>query len=164
MKGPNPFLWREHRNLRVEVDFVIRGARCTAAAFVAYGVLFAEAGAGDAGHHLHQSINCDATPCGHLECSCLLSLSDADNLRVVLVATRNPLNLGAAARAMSNFGLFRLRVVNPCELAFREARSAVGAGHENGRIAFARAGAARRMRAILRILSVNVSGLCILRV
>src|SRR5438445_4097648 len=22
MKGPNPFLWREHRNLRVEVDFV----------------------------------------------------------------------------------------------------------------------------------------------
>jgi len=113
----------------IEVDFVIRGARCTAAAFVAYGVLFAEAGAGDAGHHLHQSINCDATPCGHLECSCLLSLSDADNLRVVLVATRNPLNLGAAARAMSNFGLFRLRVVNPYELAFREARSAVGAGH-----------------------------------
>jgi TrmH family RNA methyltransferase len=49
------------------------------------------------------------------------------NLRVVLVATRNPLNLGAAARAMSNFGFLRLRVVNPYELAFREARSAVGA-------------------------------------
>jgi tRNA/rRNA methyltransferase len=49
------------------------------------------------------------------------------NLRVVLVATRNPLNLGAAARAMSNFGFERLRVVNPYELAFREARSAVGA-------------------------------------
>jgi len=58
----------------------------------------------------------------------LLSLSDADNLRVVLVATRNPLNLGAAARAMSNFGFLRLRVVNPYDLAFREARSAVGAG------------------------------------
>jgi tRNA/rRNA methyltransferase len=46
---------------------------------------------------------------------------------VVLVATRNPLNIGAAARAMSNFGFFRLRVVNPYEIAFREARSAVGA-------------------------------------
>jgi len=48
-------------------------------------------------------------------------------MRVVLVATRNPLNIGAAARAMSNFGFFHLRVVNPYELAFREARSAVGA-------------------------------------
>ena len=46
---------------------------------------------------------------------------------MVLVATRNPLSLGAAARAMSNFGVLRLRVVNPYELAFREARSAVGA-------------------------------------
>lgn len=50
-----------------------------------------------------------------------------ENLRVVLVATRNPLNLGAAARAMSNFGVSHLRVVNAYELAFREARSAVGA-------------------------------------
>jgi TrmH family RNA methyltransferase len=50
-----------------------------------------------------------------------------DNLRVVLVATRNPLNLGAVARAMSNFGAMHLRVVNPYEKAFREARSAVGA-------------------------------------
>jgi tRNA/rRNA methyltransferase len=48
-------------------------------------------------------------------------------LQLVLVATRNPLNLGAAARAMSNFGFKRLRVVNPYEVAFREARSAVGA-------------------------------------
>jgi tRNA/rRNA methyltransferase len=46
---------------------------------------------------------------------------------VVLVATRNPLNIGAAARAMSNFGFRRLRVVNPFEPSFREARSAVGA-------------------------------------
>ncbi len=53
--------------------------------------------------------------------------SDLDNLRVVLVATRNPLNIGAAARAMSNFGVRRLRVVNPYDPAFREARSAVGA-------------------------------------
>jgi tRNA/rRNA methyltransferase len=48
-------------------------------------------------------------------------------LRVVLVAPRNPLNIGAAARAMANFGCARLRVVNPYEVAFREARSAVGA-------------------------------------
>ena len=52
---------------------------------------------------------------------------DLDNLRVVLVAARNPLNIGAAARAMSNFGIRRLRVVNPYEVAFQEARSAVGA-------------------------------------
>jgi len=50
-----------------------------------------------------------------------------DELRVVLVETRNPLNIGAAARAMSNFGFLHLRVVKPYDLAFREARSAVGA-------------------------------------
>ena len=50
-----------------------------------------------------------------------------DNLLVVLVATRNPLNMGAAARAMSNFGFLRLRVVNPFAASFREAKSAVGA-------------------------------------
>jgi tRNA/rRNA methyltransferase len=50
-----------------------------------------------------------------------------DRLRVVLVNTRNPLNLGAAARAMGNFGFFHLRVVNPYDVAFREARSAVDA-------------------------------------
>jgi tRNA/rRNA methyltransferase len=46
---------------------------------------------------------------------------------VVLVRPRNPLNIGAAARAMSNFGLHRLRLVNPYATGFREARSAVGA-------------------------------------
>ncbi len=46
---------------------------------------------------------------------------------MVLVATRNPLNIGAAARAMANFGFTKLRVVNPYDVAFREARSAVGA-------------------------------------
>ena len=50
-----------------------------------------------------------------------------DRLQVVLVAARNPLNIGAAARAMTNFGFTRLRVVNPYRVAFREARSAVGA-------------------------------------
>jgi TrmH family RNA methyltransferase len=48
-------------------------------------------------------------------------------LHVVLVRTRNPLNIGAAARAMSNFGFSSLRLVNPYTEAFREARSAVGA-------------------------------------
>jgi TrmH family RNA methyltransferase len=57
----------------------------------------------------------------------LLASSELDRLRVVLVRTRNPLNIGAAARVMSNFGFLRLRVVNPYEVAFREARSAVGA-------------------------------------
>jgi TrmH family RNA methyltransferase len=50
-----------------------------------------------------------------------------ENLRVVLVAPRNPLNIGAVARAMSNFGAMHLRVVKPYELAWREAKSAVGA-------------------------------------
>jgi TrmH family RNA methyltransferase len=57
----------------------------------------------------------------------LLAPAESDRLRVVLVRTRNPLNIGAAARVMSNFGFLRLRVVNPYEVAFREARSAVGA-------------------------------------
>jgi TrmH family RNA methyltransferase len=48
-------------------------------------------------------------------------------LKIVLVAPRNPLNIGAAARAMSNFGVFDLRLVNPYEVAFKEARSAVKA-------------------------------------
>lgn len=57
----------------------------------------------------------------------MLDAAERDRLRVVLVATRNPLNLGAAARAMSNFGFLRLRVVNPYQVAFREARSATDA-------------------------------------
>ena len=47
---------------------------------------------------------------------------------VVVVGTRNPLNVGAVARAMSNFGAMELRAVRPYEKAWREARSAVGAG------------------------------------
>jgi TrmH family RNA methyltransferase len=50
-----------------------------------------------------------------------------DRLFIVLVGARNPLNIGAAARAMSNFGFANLRLVNPYPLAFREAKSAVGA-------------------------------------
>jgi TrmH family RNA methyltransferase len=53
---------------------------------------------------------------------------EPDQLRVVLVDVRNPLNIGAVARAMSNFGFGRLRVVNPYDVAFENARSAVKAG------------------------------------
>jgi TrmH family RNA methyltransferase len=48
------------------------------------------------------------------------------DIRVVLCQPRNPLNIGAAARAVSNFGFRHLRVVNPYDPAFREAVSAVG--------------------------------------
>ncbi len=47
-------------------------------------------------------------------------------LTVVLIDTRNPLNIGSAARALANFGITDLRLVNPYEVAFREAVSAVG--------------------------------------
>jgi TrmH family RNA methyltransferase len=57
----------------------------------------------------------------------LVITSQFDRLRVVLVRTRNPLNIGAVARAMSNLGFCHLRLVNPYEPSFREARSAVGA-------------------------------------
>jgi TrmH family RNA methyltransferase len=53
----------------------------------------------------------------------------ADPLRIVLVSPRNPLNIGAAARAMSNFGFTDLRLVNPFDVAFKEARSAVRSRH-----------------------------------
>lgn len=56
----------------------------------------------------------------------MLSAAERDRLRVVLVSTRNPLNIGAAARATSNFGFSSLRLVNPYEPSFREAQSAVG--------------------------------------
>jgi TrmH family RNA methyltransferase len=49
------------------------------------------------------------------------------NLRVVLVSPRNPLNIGAVARAMRNFGFAHLRLVNPYSVAYQEARSAVNA-------------------------------------
>jgi len=57
----------------------------------------------------------------------LSSFSEFDRLLVTLVDVRNPLNIGAAARAMSNFGFPHLRLVNPYEVAFHSARSAVGA-------------------------------------
>jgi tRNA/rRNA methyltransferase len=46
---------------------------------------------------------------------------------VVLVSPRNPLNIGAAARAMANFGLHRLSIVAPFAVNWMEAKPAVGA-------------------------------------
>jgi TrmH family RNA methyltransferase len=61
--------------------------------------------------------------------------SERDRINIVLISPRNPLNIGAAARAMANFGFSRLTVVAPPEAdpeanfdaRWREARSAVGA-------------------------------------
>ena len=47
---------------------------------------------------------------------------------VVLVRPRDPNNIGACARAMANFGLSDMRVVEPFAPVWREATSAVGAG------------------------------------
>lgn len=46
------------------------------------------------------------------------------SLRIVLVQPRNPLNIGAAARAMANFGFDDLALVEPYDEAWRHARSA----------------------------------------
>jgi tRNA/rRNA methyltransferase len=57
----------------------------------------------------------------------LLTAGQLDRIEIVLVKPRNPLNIGAAARAMANFGFTRLSVVAPYEPHWRDAQSAVGA-------------------------------------
>ncbi len=57
----------------------------------------------------------------------MLTRSQCDCIDVVLVSPRNPLNIGAVARAMANFGFSRLAVVAPYAPHWREARSAIGA-------------------------------------
>jgi TrmH family RNA methyltransferase len=65
----------------------------------------------------------------------MLSASARTHLTIVLVGARNPQNIGAAARAMQDFGFSDLRVVNeygaPFEAAQLEAppKSAVGAAN-----------------------------------
>jgi tRNA/rRNA methyltransferase len=62
----------------------------------------------------------------------MLTAEARGRLTVVLVGARNPNNIGAAARAMQDFGFSDLRVVNgfaaPFEAAVLEAKSAVAAG------------------------------------
>lgn len=57
----------------------------------------------------------------------MLNQAQRNRIDVVLVSPRNPLNIGAVARAMANFGFTRLTVVAPFQEHWREARSAVGA-------------------------------------
>ena len=57
----------------------------------------------------------------------LLTPAQCDCLEVVLVSPRNPLNIGAVARAMANFGISLLTVVDAYAPPWRDARSAVGA-------------------------------------
>jgi TrmH family RNA methyltransferase len=57
----------------------------------------------------------------------MMSEREFDRVVVVLVRARNPNNIGAAARAMYDFGFRRLRVVNEYAVPFESARSAVDA-------------------------------------
>jgi tRNA/rRNA methyltransferase len=57
----------------------------------------------------------------------LLTPAQTDRIDILLVAPRNPLNIGAAARAMANFGFRRLSIVAPFAMNWMEAKSAVGA-------------------------------------
>ncbi len=59
-----------------------------------------------------------------------LATRPLDRLSVVLVSPRNTLNIGAVARAMSNFGCLDLRVANIFYQEFRSASSAVGPSAE----------------------------------
>ncbi|WP_432821789.1 RNA methyltransferase [Trichloromonas sp.] len=53
-----------------------------------------------------------------------------DNLSIVLVEPQNPGNIGMVCRAMANFGVCDLRLVNPCQYLHPEARKfAVAANH-----------------------------------
>jgi tRNA/rRNA methyltransferase len=54
----------------------------------------------------------------------------AARLAIILCEPQSPGNIGAVARAMANFGVQDLRLVNPCEHLHPEARKfAVGASH-----------------------------------
>jgi tRNA/rRNA methyltransferase len=57
----------------------------------------------------------------------LLTPEQRDRVEIVLVSPRNPLNIGAVARAMANFGFHRLTVAAAFDPHWREAKSAVGA-------------------------------------
>ena len=68
----------------------------------------------------------------------MLTTADRARLAIVLVGARNPSNIGAAARALTDFGVSDLRIVNDYAAPFEaaqleapplEAKSAVAAGH-----------------------------------
>jgi TrmH family RNA methyltransferase len=57
----------------------------------------------------------------------LLNPDQRGRIDIVLVSPRNPLNIGAVARTMANFGFDRLTVAAAYDPHWREAKSAVGA-------------------------------------
>ena len=57
----------------------------------------------------------------------MLTPQQRDRIDIVLVSPRNPLNIGAVARAMANFGFEHLTVAAAFDPHWREAKSAVGA-------------------------------------
>lgn len=77
-------------------------------------------------HRFHGDVPAFFLPQEHYN-QLLLPEDQSERMNVVLVSPRNPLNIGAAARAMANFGFRRLAVVEPFAPNWREARSAVGA-------------------------------------
>lgn len=52
------------------------------------------------------------------------------NIRIVLINTFHPGNIGAAARAMKNMGLSQLYLVDPCEFPHPEAESRAAGGSD----------------------------------
>ena len=62
----------------------------------------------------------------------MLTEDELGRVCVVLVRARNPSNIGAAARAMHDFGFARLRVVNEFPLPLEAAKSAVDASEVMG--------------------------------
>jgi len=76
---------------------------------------------------LDREVETELTRAGRQYNSFLLTQDQRDHCEIVLVSPRNPLNIGAVARAMANFGFTRLSVVAPFEPHWREARSAIGA-------------------------------------
>jgi len=76
--------------------------------------------------NFRETVLCGVGRVDGLDCGAVSG--EMKKLCVVLVGTRNPLNVGAVARAMSNFGAMELRAVRPYEKAWREAKSAGGRG------------------------------------
>ncbi len=70
---------------------------------------------------------CTNRSAGPLYNQFLLTAAQRDRITVILVRPRNPLNIGAVARAVANFGFVHLTVVAPYEPHWREAKSAVEA-------------------------------------
>ncbi|WP_275066513.1 TrmH family RNA methyltransferase [Acidisarcina polymorpha] len=62
----------------------------------------------------------------------MLSEDALDRLCVVLVRARDPNNIGAAARAMYDFGFHRLRLVNEYRVPLERAKCVSGPGRGRG--------------------------------